>query len=217
MKYLFWSIPLGFLVLVSCGGTAPIEVTHVREIDKTNDFELPILADNDQSRFRFVPVAPTDNAPVAPGEAPPRGLTWKTPDGWKELPATSMREPNLRFGPADEGECYVTRLSGGGGGLSQNINRWRKQMGAADLTDAEVDALPKKTLFGQHATFVSIEGAFSGMGGEAKADYRLIGLVLVISDAMVTVKMTGPKDLVTANEAYFEAFCASLDMKSSGQ
>lgn len=217
MKYLFWSIPLGALILVGCGGTTPIEVTQARDIDKTNDFEVPVLAENDQSRFRFVPAAPTDTRPVAPGETQPLGLTWKTPDGWKELPATSMREPNLRFGPADEGECYVTRLSGGGGGLTQNINRWRKQMGAADLIDAEVEALPKKTLFGQPAAFVSIDGAFAGMGGEAKADYRLMGLILVISDAMVTVKMTGPKDLVTANEANFEAFCASLDLKSGGQ
>ncbi|MDF1753124.1 MAG: hypothetical protein P1U89_10150 [Verrucomicrobiales bacterium] len=218
MRQFFWFLTLPVaLSLTGCGGSAPIEISEVREIDPANDFEIPVIAESDTSRFRYKTSPSTDTRPVGPqgdnSDGSPK-LTWNTPDGWKELPATSMREPNLRFGPNDEGECYVTRLSGAAGGLTANVNRWRKQVGAAELTDAEVAALPKQTLFGEPATLVSVDGSFAGMGSAAKENYRLHGLILTVADSMVTVKMTGPKDLVAENEAKFGAFCASLDFRT---
>lgn len=212
MKNTFWLLALTSLFLTGCNDSDVVEITQVREIDPRADFEVPVLAESDETRFRYSPRGAAEPAP-ATGESRASSLTWKTPDGWKELPATSMREPNLRFGENDEGECYVTRLSGGGGGMTQNVNRWRGQVGAENLTDEEVAELPKKTLFGQPATLVSVDGKFSGMGSASKENYRLHGLILELGGAMVTVKMTGPKELVAENEAKFDAFCASLDLR----
>lgn len=203
-------IALLALVLVGCGDSGPVEITRTREFDLSSNFELPQLAESDASRFRFKQKTESDTE-SSTGSAQ---LTWRTPDGWKQMPTSSMREANLRFGENDEGECYVTRLSGMGGGLAPNVNRWRKQMGAAELTEEEVAALPKKTLFGQDATLVSVDGTYSGMGAAAKGDSRLHGLILNINGAMVTVKMTGPKELVSSNESKFDAFCASLDVRT---
>lgn len=156
--------------------------------------------------------------PVEQGEAKqPQPYTWTTPDEWKEIPATEMREVNLRFGPNDEGECYVMRTLGVVGDIMWNVKRWRKQMGAADLTEEEIMNLPKKRLFGQPATFVSVDGAYSSVGAEAKPDYRLCGLILSISDTMVFVKMTGPRQLLLENEVEFDAFCVSLALKTGTQ
>lgn len=202
--------PIWFLA--GCGEPGAIKITEVREIDPDFEFERPALAESDASRFRY---RVRSDEEASPAETTATQLTWETPEGWKQFPTSSMREANLRFGPNNEGECYVTRLSGMGGGLTPNVNRWREQMGAEPLSDEEVAALPKKSLFGQPATLVSVDGTYTGVAGGGKEDSRLHGLILYINGAMVTVKMTGPRELVMENEARFDAFCASLDVRSS--
>src|SRR5690606_19513113 len=111
-------------------------------------------------RFRY------QTRPAAASESPaPRGLIYDTPEGWTEKPGSPMRDVNFTFGEKGEGECYVARLPGAGGGLAANVNRWRAQMGTEPLTDEQVAALPTRSLFGQPARFVAVDGAFSpGMG-----------------------------------------------------
>ena len=173
---------------------------------------MPVLAESDIERFRYS----NEPEPRTQPESTPAGapkLVWDTPEGWTEAPATQMRDVNLRFGENGEGECYLTRLSGGGGGLVANVNRWRGQMNLPDASAEEIAALPKKPLFTQDATFISIGGDFGGMGGgTAKKDYKLLGLIYATPSAAITVKMTGPKALVEANAAKFDAFTASLDV-----
>jgi hypothetical protein len=126
-----------------------------------------------------------------------------------------MRDVNFSFGENGEGECYVARLPGAGGGLSANVNRWRKQMGADPLSDEEVFALPKKKLFGQPATFMSVDGDFTGMGASgAQKDYRLLGVILSADTGAIFVKMTGPRKLVEANAAQFDEFVSSLNVST---
>lgn len=205
MKPVFWIAALAGLLLTGCGDSGPIEITDVREFDPASDFELPVIAESVDTLYRYSPnqqtPKPSDNLP----------------EGWKELPATTMRNPNLRFGENDEGECYVTRLAGGGGGLAQNVNRWLGQMGAEKLSEEQVAELPKKTLYGQPATVVSADGTFAGMGGQGKENYRLHGLILNLGETMVTVKMTGPKELVEQNMEKFDEFCETLGSKAVGK
>ena len=141
------------------------------------------------------------------------GLTYITPDGWTKAPGSPMRDVNLSFGANGEGECYVARLPGMGGGILANVNRWRQQMGASPITPAEADALPMRPLFGQPAKFIKVDGKFSGMGAtEVKDDYRMLGLILASEAGAVFVKMTGPRELVEANEKNFDIFTNSLDV-----
>ncbi|MDB4617249.1 hypothetical protein OAK81_01370 [Verrucomicrobiales bacterium] len=198
------------LVLCNCQESGPIEVTEVREINPAVKLEIPVLAKSDTERFRMSEKKPQAQRPATPGA--PR-LIWDLPEGWKEVETTQMRDANLRFGENDEGECYLTKLSGGGGGLVANVNRWRGQMGLPDAKPEEINALPKKPLFGTDATYIDLEGDFGGMGGgEAKKDYKMLGLVLTAQGGAVFVKMTGPKTLVDANTAKFDAFCQSLNV-----
>ncbi|MGY8641006.1 MAG: hypothetical protein ACKVJU_07930 [Verrucomicrobiales bacterium] len=197
------------LVLCNCQESGPIEVTEVREIDPAVKLEIPVLAKSDTERFRMSEKKPQAQPVASPGA--PR-LIWDLPEGWKEVETTQMRDANLRFGENDEGECYLTKLSGGGGGLVANLNRWRGQMGLPDATAEEIEALPKKPLFGTEATYVDLEGDFGGMGGEAKKGYKMLGLILTAQGGAVFVKMTGPKALVEANSEKFDAFCKSLNV-----
>ncbi len=141
-------------------------------------------------------------------------LTWKTPEGWAQAERSQMRPVNLTFGPAKEGECYLSLLPGGGGGVLANVNRWRKQMGQPDLTEQDLAQLPKKTLMGIEGVFVSIDGAYTTVGAtEAKPDQRMLGIVASMGEAGLFVKMVGPKALVEANAQAFDEFVTSLRLR----
>lgn len=157
------------------------------------------------------------------GENPLAGLfQYETPDGWKEAAPTQMRLVNMRFGEGDAGECYLTVLSGGGGGLLANVGRWYGQMSEPAPSAEEVDALPRALLLNRSAVVVDLSGTFKGMGGPAKEDYRLVGRILPEqqsgdSSFSMFLKMTGPKAVVDANFEKFEQFCQSLAPKVPGE
>ncbi len=168
------------------------------------------------SATRFYDQAEPEEDPNAPREHP---LVWKSPEGWTEKPTSQMRLIDFTFGPNGEGECYLSALPGPAGGLAANINRWRGQIGAAPLSDEEIEKLPRKNFLGGPAHFVSVDGDFKGMGdaADAKKDYRLYGLIHQAAELTLFIKMTGPKALVEQNTAAFEAFCASVDFRKRSQ
>ena len=141
-------------------------------------------------------------------------LTWTVPEGWKESATPDpmgMRLLDLRFGPNQEGECYISLMPGPAGGLEANVNRWRTQMGQTPYTADEITNLPKKPFFNRDATFVAFDGDFKGFGAEAaKTGYRMLGLIHSADQATIFVKLTGPKALVEQNAAAFDAFCQSI-------
>ena len=97
----------------------------VREIaDAHRDFKL---VDTSRERFRYQ-TRPASSADAGQRTGP--RLVYATPKGWTDEGRSMMRDVNFSFGENGEGECYVARLPGAGGGLSANVNRWRKQMGA---------------------------------------------------------------------------------------
>ena len=193
-----------------CGCTESDPVGELIERPKSAEEREFKFADTSAERFRYQSRPAADSPQQQSGG--PR-LVYDTPEGWEEAPASMMRDINLTFGESGEGETYVARLPGAGGGLLANVNRWRQQMGAEELTQEEVDALPEKPLFGQPAKFIEIDGAFSGMGGgESKPDYRMLGLILTSDAGAVFVKMTGPKQLVEENAEKFDAFTQSIDV-----
>lgn len=141
-------------------------------------------------------------------------LTWTIPAGWTESAAqdpSGMRMLDLRFGPNQEGECYISLMPGPAGGLEANVNRWRTQMGQTPYTADEIAKLAKKPFFNRDATFIAFDGDFKGFGAEqAKTGYRLLGLIHSAEQATIFVKLTGPKDLVEQQSAAFDAFCQSI-------
>lgn len=185
--------------MVSCGRvTEKMEITHTRDI---SDYEFkPKLFAYPDERFGN------------------ERLRWETPPGWVQAERTQMRPLNLAFGPNQEGECYLSMLPGGAGSVLANVNRWRKQMGQPEITEEDLAKLPKKTLMGIPAVYVSVDGAFTGVGAtEAKPDYRMLGVVATLQDTGLFVKMVGPKALVEANTAAFDKFVASLSLRMPQQ
>lgn len=196
----------------------PRDITGVRELSAE---ERKInLVESAAQRFRMPAETAGGGAPSggagSGGAAGSDGggslpFVWTTPEGWTPQPGAPMRDLSFAFGEKGEGECYLSRLPGAGGGLVANVNRWRGQMGLEPMTEAEIVALPKKPMFGLQGTFVDVTGTFSGMGGgPARDNYRMLGVIVSSDAGAVFVKLTGPAELVAANQAKFDAFCASL-------
>ncbi len=171
-----------------------MEITHTREVSQYE--ATPKVSAYAQERF---------------GD---ERLTWTTPEGWSQAERSQMRPVNLAFGANKEGECYLSLLPGGGGGVLANLNRWRKQMGQPELTEQDLAQLPKKTLMGIEGVYIAIDGAYTTVGAtEAKPDQRLLGIVASMGEAGLFVKMVGPKALVEANTKAFDQFVTSLRLR----
>src|SRR4051794_21756742 len=86
-------------------------------------------------------------APPQTTSAPP--IKWTTPEGWKEVPPSSMRYASFSA-PADAGgkiDISIVTFPGDGGTDADNINRWRGQMGLppADPNAVKSGVAPLKT------------------------------------------------------------------------
>lgn len=149
-----------------------------------------------------------DKIAAAPAEG---GYTWTVPAGWENKEPGMMRVANLGISSQPDVECYLTELNGSAGGLESNLNRWQQQMNQPALTPEQIAALPKKPLLGGEASYITIDGTYGGMSGAVvKENFRMYGLALVNDTKSLFVKMTGPKDVLAAEEANFLAFAASL-------
>ncbi|RBP41390.1 hypothetical protein DES53_107222 [Roseimicrobium gellanilyticum] len=192
-----------------------VQIKETREISK--HATRPPVAVASADRFpQMDREAPEVEQPDPP--AAEELFDWITPAGWTVVQPTGaargIRLLDMRFGPNQEGQCFLSFLPGGGGGVEANVNRWRTQMGQAPYTAEEFAALPKKPLFGRDASYVAFDGDFTDVGkSEAVKDYRMLGAVHADEKFMIFVKMVGPKALVVENEAAFDEFCRSLQPK----
>lgn len=189
------------LLLAGCGGP------DTREVKETRVVAAP-SAEVPQGHGMDSLMSGASSLPA--GHPPMAAYAWDVPAGWTEIAATPMRIGNFKVDASVDTECYLTVLTGAAGGVDANLNRWRRQMGQADLSAAEVEALPKMEVLGRPSVMVEIEGAFTGMTGQQHMDYLLVGLVCPLGDETLFVKMTGPKDAVAAERERFQAFCQSL-------
>ena len=86
------------------------------------------------------------------------------------------------------------------------MRRWCAQIGAPELDDAAIEALPTVEVLGAPAVFVDL----SHVGG---AEQGLLGMIRRFDDRSLFVKMMGPSDAVVARRDQFLAFCRSLSQE----
>ncbi len=164
-----------------------------------------------------VPEAAGTHSPAA-GAAPTAGSAsgfhWQTPAGWHELAPSSGRLASFDAHGSDGGHADISlyKLLGDGGGIEQNINRWRGQL---QLPPLEPDALQATLLelqvAGRSAVGVELHGSYAGMGGGApQAGFTMLGVIALSDSDALFAKMVGPAATVAEHKQAFFQLVESL-------
>jgi hypothetical protein len=131
------------------------------------------------------------------------GLKWTPPAGWKTEGARPMRAATYTV---DDAECAVYFFGQGqGGGIDDNLSRWKKQFHGPDAKTG------KRTIHSLAVTTIDVSGDYSGMGGgAAKPGYRMLGAIVEGPGGNVFFKFTGPAKTIAANQPKFELLLGSV-------
>ena len=198
-------------LVVACGEPDETrEITDSRTVGTVRRIP-PMAPFNDEVRFGFTQRAPARPEIEAP--RPARSYGWELPPGWSVGPARPMRLASFRVAERPEIDVSLTVLSGDGGGMVANVNRWQGQMGLPALAADRVAALPKIDVLGRKATLVEATGAFTAMDGTSTPGAALLGVIVELGNESLYVKMTGSVDAVPAERENFLRFCASLAVR----
>jgi hypothetical protein len=198
-------------LLAACSEPGPrVEITEHRTASRPSSSVRP----GAKAAERFGSMS---MAPAGPERPIPEDLFhFELPDGWERLAANADRLVNLRPAGDPSAACYLTILQGSGGGLADNVNRWRKQLGAEPLAGEAIAALPKAEFFGRPATLVEVQGTFTGMGEAPRAGHALLGLVFTEPQGSLFLKFTGPAELVAREREAFLGLARSLTVAAHG-
>jgi hypothetical protein len=103
-------------------------------------------------------------------------LTWKTPEGWTEVPPTEMRVASFKVTGANgkQADVSVVPLPGMPGSDDANVNRWRGQVGLSPVSSEELKKSAENVeAGGQPAQLYDIAGKNPGSGD----DMRILGVI----------------------------------------
>jgi hypothetical protein len=144
-------------------------------------------------------------------------VTYEVPEGWKEEPASGMREASFKIPSDDEtGDVSVIFASGD---LNANIVRWQNEL-AAKLaekpSDDAIDQAAKKSI--EEAKDVKSQHGLSGklytlFASPAPNDPATLGAIFPIDStngASLFVKLRGNRRLIESQREAFEKLLASL-------
>jgi hypothetical protein len=88
-------------------------------------------------------------AAMPPQDAGAPQIKWETPEGWTQLPPSSMRYASFNAADGNGGkiDISIVTFAGDGGSDADNINRWRGQIGLAPIDASAVTSqvTPLKT------------------------------------------------------------------------
>jgi len=151
---------------------------------------------------------PGASLPAASESARPQ-LTWKTPEGWTEVPPGEIRVASFKIQGQNgkQADVSVVPLPGMSGTDEANVNRWRGQVGLLPVLPEELKKAGENVeAAGQPAQLYDIAGQNPG-NGEAP---RILGVIQHRDDAVWFFKMTGDAGLVEQQKPAFVAFLKSV-------
>ncbi len=150
------------------------------------------------------------------------GLTFTTPDGWRQSPGGSpMRVAEFALpradGDAEDAQLIVYYFGGQGGSVDANIERWVGQMQQADGKPSTAVARKEiRTVNGLKVTLVDVDGTYvaetaPGAGARHnKPHFRLRAGVVETPKGPYFIKLTGPEKTVTRWNRAYDQFVGSM-------
>ena len=134
-------------------------------------------------------------------------IKWETPDGWQEVPASSMRYASFNAQGPNGGKVDISIVTfpGEGGSDADNVNRWRRQIGLEPLDDKQMKTLISPINAGE-TEFSTLDMT----GG----DSRVIAAWTRRDGRSWFFKMSGPGRAVEAQKSKFFDFLRSVNFHS---
>lgn len=138
---------------------------------------------------------------VARGDA--GTLTWTAPADWKPKAGSAMRKGSYSVGVEGGAlaDLSITAFPGDVGGEVANVNRWRGQIGLADLPEAEVSAAITRLMVG---------GLPVGYVDLVNGDQQMLAAFVPHQGATWFFKLTGPKAIVSTQKQAYVDFLRSI-------
>jgi hypothetical protein len=145
----------------------------------------------------------------SPWNAPP--LSYNTPSGWRKIlePGKFSLAAYEAILGKKEPRVAIAPLPGHGGGLLQNINRWRGQIGLQPLAEEDEDKLGEKEikLANARGLLLDMEGPRPKDGGSPQ---RILAVITRHEDMTWFFTLKGPTELVGEQKAAFQEFIGSV-------
>ncbi len=142
--------------------------------------------------------------PAAGADSQKPQIKWKVPDGWKSVPASSMRYASFSVAGqnGETGDISIVTLPGEAGGDLENVNRWRGQAGLEPVGEADLKSLivPVKAKGGDILT-VDMPGAKT----------RILAAWTRHEGSAWFFKLSGPDHLVAGEKSKFLKFLQSVE------
>ena len=135
------------------------------------------------------------------GDSEPKPV-WQVPSSWRELPAGQMQLAKFAVparGPA-KAEVSISRFPNDTGGTLANVNRWRRQLGLAEVAETELAGMVS-ALGPSHP-----EGKLVDLTHEQR---RLVGVIVPRSGAYWFYKLMGDAEAVAPEKDAFVRFAQS--------
>jgi hypothetical protein len=148
--------------------------------------------------------------PSAPSGNPTPDSVWAVPPGWQALPPAQFLVAEYAVPGADgaKAEVNVAAMSGEGGGLPANVNRWRGQIGLSPVGESDVAQMAQPLdVPGAKATRVDLAGTDPKTG----APTRLIAVIVAQNSQTWFYKLMGDTQTVARQEDAFTKFIRSAN------
>ncbi|HZL42789.1 MAG TPA: hypothetical protein VFD66_05875 [Verrucomicrobiae bacterium] len=161
--------------------------------------EPAAFADPHQRLSTNAKESPTDN----PGKP-----AWVVPSGWRETAPAQFQLAKFETGAGDgKADISVSMLGGTGGGLSANVNRWRRQLGLDPLDEDNLGKLVESidTEAGK-AQLVDMKGKDAKTGQAA----RTVGAVVPLGGQTWFYKLMGDETTVGREKENFLKFVQTV-------
>jgi hypothetical protein len=145
----------------------------------------------------------------APKEETPPKPTWTLPKGWDK----SDKKVPFSIGvfkvseEGQEADVTVSWLAGDGGGLLQNVNRWRRQVGLPPIEQDDLLKEVKKVEVGGVPGY-SVDLTAPDSAGDKPL--RILGEIVPNEKRTWFFKMRGPVGLVEKQKGSFDTFVKSV-------
>jgi hypothetical protein len=145
------------------------------------------------------------NAPMLPaGAAGPGKPAWTVPADWQEVPASQflLVEYSIAEANGTKADVNVAELSGNGGGVLANVNRWRGQIGLNPVDESDLAKLTASLdVTGGQATWVDLTG--TDANGQPM---RLVAAIVPMGDQTWFYKLMGDEKIVAREKDAFTKF-----------